>query len=108
MAQTGSTVEWPDDADGDVMRRLRDAGFDFSLEAEVDFNIDFDRLPPDSAVIGLVEAKFPSARVSIDGDSILVQVRGLVTCDFVTGMQANLTQLSPEFAGRCESWGILA
>ena len=46
--------------------------------------------------------------MSIDGDSILVQVRGLVTYDFVTGMQANLTQLSAEFAGRCESWGILA
>lgn len=41
------TPDWPNDADGDVSRRLLHHGFDFSRPHAVDFNVDFDRwLPP--------------------------------------------------------------
>jgi regulator of ribonuclease activity B len=100
-------MEWPSDADGDVMRRLLDDGFDFSREVEIDFNIDFDRWPPDQAIVGLLQEKLRSARVFLKEDYILVQVRALVTYPFVTGMQADLTRISSPFGGKCESWGIL-
>jgi hypothetical protein len=100
--------EWPGDADGDAMRQLQDDGFDFNRDAEIDFNIDFDRLPPHPSVVGLLKDKLPSAQVSIEDDCILVQVRARLTYSFVTGMQADLTQISAPFGGRCESWGLFS
>jgi len=35
-------VQWPDDADGDVLRRMKARGFDFNQPCLVDFNVDFD------------------------------------------------------------------
>jgi hypothetical protein len=102
------TTQWPNDADGDVMRQLQDDRFDFNREVEIDFNIDFDRLPPDSSVVDLLKDKLPSAQVSIEDDCILVQMRARLTYSFVTGMQADLTQISAPFGGRCESWGLFS
>lgn len=101
-------MHWPNDADGDAMRRLRDTGFDFSHEVEIDFNIDFDRLPPHPSVIDRFKEKFPSSRASIEDDGILLQVRARVTYSFVTEMQAELTQISAPFGGRCDSWGLFS
>jgi Regulator of ribonuclease activity B len=99
-------MDWPNDADGDVMRRLQDSGFDFDREAMIDFNIDCDRWPPDSSVIGILENELASAKVSVQDDHILVQVRALLTYPFVIKMQANLTRIGAAFGGRCESWGV--
>jgi hypothetical protein len=38
-------VDWPNDADGDVLRRLKENGFEFDKEVEIDFNIDFNHWP---------------------------------------------------------------
>ena len=38
-------MNWPNDADGDVFRRLEEKNFDFDSTVQVDFNIDFDHWP---------------------------------------------------------------
>jgi hypothetical protein len=32
-------IAWPDDADGDVLRRMHAKGFDFANAVDVDFNV---------------------------------------------------------------------
>jgi hypothetical protein len=34
-------MNWPNDVDGDVLRRLESIGFEFDQETDIDFNIDF-------------------------------------------------------------------
>jgi hypothetical protein len=63
-----SSMNWPNDADGDVMRRLQSSGFSFDREAEIDFNIDFDQWPPDPSLIGILQNELPSAKVSVHED----------------------------------------
>jgi hypothetical protein len=103
-----NTPEWPDDADGAVMRQLQDAGFDFDREVEIDFNVDFDQLPPHPSVVDLVKDNFPAAQVMVEDDGILVQIQSRLTYSFVTGMQADLSKISAPFGGRCESWGLFS
>jgi len=44
-------MDWPNDADDDVFRRLQENGFDFGNEYTIDFNIDFDRWSPKAETI---------------------------------------------------------
>lgn len=100
-------MNWPNDADGDVLRRLKAKGFNFEREVGIDFNIDFDVWPPDISLTSILASRWPSAKISIEENYILVQVRARVTHPFVTNMQADLTAISVPFGGRCESWGVL-
>jgi len=34
-----SKPRWPDDADGDVFRRMQKSGFDFDKAVDIDFNV---------------------------------------------------------------------
>ena len=38
-------MNFPNDVDGDVLRRLKESGFNFEKETVVDFNIDFNHWP---------------------------------------------------------------
>ena len=38
--ETQESIDWPNDADGDVLRRMKESGFDFSKIHSIDFNID--------------------------------------------------------------------
>jgi hypothetical protein len=101
-------MNWPNDADGDVMRRLQRSGFSFDSETEIDFNVDFDRWPPDLSLMDILQTELPSAKLSVYDDYILVRMRARVTYPFVIKMQADLTQISAAFGGKCESWGCFS
>jgi len=101
-------MTWPSGADGDVMRRLQRDNFHFDREVEIDFNVDFETWPPhDKALMSLKSAK-PNAPVTMNNAAqyVLVQLRGLLTYPFVISTQAELTEISRPFGGRCESWGV--
>jgi hypothetical protein len=55
---TDFTSDWPEDADGDVFRRLRDHGFDFIRRYAIDYNVDFDAWPPSAEAIEWLEREF--------------------------------------------------
>lgn len=102
---------WPNNADGDVFRRLQSQGFNFTKPYAIDFNIDFDVWPPSSHVMMQIKKSFPDAKVYEEegGASgyILFRVNAPLTYEFVVNTQAQATQLVSAYGGRCESWGVL-
>jgi hypothetical protein len=98
---------WPDDADGEVLRRLADNGFDFERLASIDFNVDFDNWPPNDAALAAIAKTFQDARVSLEDGYLLVRLERLLTYDLVTSVQAQLSHATAPFGGSCETWGVL-
>ena len=102
---------FPAGADGDVLRRLKESGFDFGQPRDIDFAIDFDSWPPADEALAWLKRNYPNVEVydPDDGDpgDVVVQVHGLVTHDLVVQTQAALSDAMSSFGGRCEAWGVL-
>jgi len=110
-------MNWPDDADGDVLRRLETDGFDFEKECEIDFNIDFKDWPLPTPTIEALKKLYPNSQV-IDPDQedlkkldlagyAQFQIAGKLTYDLVVSTQKEVTEQMKPFGGRCESWGVM-
>jgi hypothetical protein len=104
-------VNWPTDADGDVLRSLKDSGFDFAKPCLIDFNVDFDNWPPSPKAVSLLSREYPSLTAyEPEADTrgyLLVQVFGLLTYELVTHVQESISDAMAPFGGRCDSWGVL-
>lgn len=100
---------WPNDADGDVFRRLSSSGVDFSQSFTIDFNIDFDRWPPPERAIEAIKGVFPVATLhEVDGGGyVLFRIQSLLTYELVMETQAHASALVANDGGRCESWGVM-
>ena len=104
-------MTWPNDADGDVLRRLEENGFDFSKEYEIDFNVDFDNWPPPDEAINKIKEHYPNIE-KIEPDEeyegyLLFQVKTKINYELVTSIQRKVTELVKQYGGVCESWGVL-
>lgn len=101
--------EWPDDADGAVLRGLKEKGFDFTKPYTVDFNIDFDKWPPCTEAIDAIRVAYPNAKIyDKDGEGyVLFKADNFLTYDFVIQTQSEATELVAQYGGKCESWGVL-
>jgi hypothetical protein len=102
-------MDWPDDADGDVMRRLRAGGFDFGKPELIDFNVDFESWPPDQRALNAISQAFPDATISLEATNgyVLVQLRRTVSYELVTSVQDQLSSLTASYGGQCDSWGVM-
>ena len=104
-------MNWPSDADGDVLRSIAAAGFDFSKPCLVDFNVDFEQWPPPAEALRLLSLEYPSAiSYEPEGDGagyVLIQVYALLTYDLVIRTQTYVSELMAPFKGECISWGVL-
>ena len=104
-------MTWPNDADGDVLRRMEQDGFDFSKPHVIDFNVDFDEWPPDSKAITAVKNRYASTRVREPKDGyagyLQFQVHDRVSYELVMQVQRQVSALVAPFKGRCESWGVM-
>lgn len=109
-------VNWPNDVDGDVFRRLEQNGFDFEKVAKIDFDIDFDHWPLTNSEKKLVINLYPNSEIYEpdeedlqDGNTI-----GYIQCSFETKLTYKYVmetqeKLSKEFksiGGWCNSWGV--
>ena len=56
-------MTWPNDADGDVFRRMEKSGFDFSKAHSIDFNVDFEGWPPMTEAVALLKRRYPNAKI---------------------------------------------
>jgi hypothetical protein len=106
-----SRFDWPDDADGDVLRRLKRSGFDFSATWNIDFNIDLDSWPPPEALIKELSQRFERVGV-IEPDQpgngyIAFVVNSKLTYELVISVQRVASEIAKPFGGVCESWGVL-
>ena len=103
--------EWPDDADGQVFRNLRDRSFDFEQKSTIEFNVDFDEWPPDPAALRKILQLFPCAEQYVEDGSdhgtIIVKVHTELDYRFVVDTQKTLTDIVSDFGGWCDSWGVL-
>ena len=105
-----SGADWPDDADGGVLRRLVAQGFDFSKPHEIDFNIDFGSWPPHPDALECVRSRCPNVIPIAPEDGFngyfLIRIIHNVTYEFVVETQRELSKLMAPFGGVCESWGL--
>lgn len=56
-------MNWPDDADGDALRRMEESGFNFDAEVEIDFNIDFDHWPLNKEEKEQIKTLYPNSDI---------------------------------------------
>lgn len=54
-------MNWPDDADGDVLRRMEESGFNFEKVVVIDFNIDFDHWPLSEEEKNYIASLYPDS-----------------------------------------------
>lgn len=102
---------FPNDVDGDVLRRLEDSGFDFSITWEIDFNVDFNCWPPSQEALNILEKEYGAIEVfepeeESDG-YILFNITSIVSYDLIMDTQRKASSLVSTFGGVCESWGVL-
>ena len=101
---------WPNNADGDVFRRLETNGFDFSKSYAVDFTVDFEKWPPAKAALDLLTSKYGDLDLyepDEEGDGyVLFQVVSPVTYEGIMSVQRNASIAMKPFGGICESWGV--
>ena len=112
MPQSTINATWPDDADGDVLRKLESVGFDFSQSYAVDFNVDFATWPPATEAVTLLESMFGAVQQfepeeTDESGYLFFQVHGPLSYEIVTSVQRRATSAMAGFGGICESWGIL-
>jgi hypothetical protein len=103
-------VEWPNDADGDVFRRLQESGFDFRKVRSVDYNVDFMNWPPAEEALKILRANYGQIALYEPDENglgyVQFQVEGRLTYDAVMAVQKTATLLNERFGGACESWGV--
>jgi len=104
-------MSWPNTDDGDVFRRLEAAGFDFSKEWPVDYDVDFSTWPPAKEAMELLTSKYPNVEfvASIEDFSGYgtFQIVGKLDYATVVATQRDVSLLMSPFGGVCESWGVL-
>lgn len=104
-------MNFPDDVDGDVLRRLDESGFDFSKTWKIDFNVDFDSWPPSPEALNILEKEYGAIEVyEPDGESdgyVLFNVNSIVSYELIMSSQQKASSLVSDFGGVCDSWGIL-
>ena len=110
-------MNWPNNADGDVLRRLESNGFDFGKEARIDFNIDFNHWPLSNEEKEGIRKLYPNS-VIFDPDEEDIKDGNLIgyaqfqlvaelTYELVTSTQDIVTNQMNQYGGWCESWGVM-
>jgi len=102
---------WPDDVDGDAMRRLEAGGFDFDASYDIDFDVDFDAWPPAPAFIERLKASYPRLELQPPENDVAGYVRFVIEAklsyELVVFVQESVAAIAAPYGGRCESWGVL-
>ncbi|KPK38982.1 MAG: hypothetical protein AMJ69_06960 [Gammaproteobacteria bacterium SG8_47] len=103
-------MDWPNDTDGEVLRRLEAEGVDLAAVQEVTFDVDFDGGPPDHEAVLMLRKRFKTIEVLgpfDDGSGcVVVTIHSTLTYAFVTETQREITALMQSYGGHCESWGV--
>jgi len=106
-----TTPHWPNDADGDALRRIWSDGVDFSKLHLIDFQVDFNKWPPSNEALQILH-NFQKVRLIHTGEHedgyVEISMLMRLGYDEVIGMEKLLTILLREYSGFCECWGMMA
>lgn len=102
---------WPNDADGDVFRRMADSGFDFTSACNIDFNIDLESWPPPERLLNQLRQRYSKVEVvEPDGEYsgyVTFVVTAKLSYELVISTQRVASEIAHPYGGSCESWGVL-
>src|SRR5262245_36216529 len=105
----GSDVEFPNDADGDALRRLAAAGNDMSRPMAVDFTVAVPSLSAGHAVANAAQGMGYRTSVEVDEDeqtcTCYCTKHMVASYDAVVLAQQELNRLSGPHGGQCDGWG---
>jgi hypothetical protein len=102
-------MRWPEDADGDALRRFEAGGDDLAAPRPIDFNIDFADWPPSPEALAMLKARYAHLELvepETDFDGyVLLKLTAPLSYEFVVGVQNEVSDLMAPFGGVCDSWG---
>lgn len=104
-------MDWPIDADGNVLRSLQSHNFDFTIPHKIDFQIEFDAWPPSDEAVTTLKRDYAVELHGPEMDSsgyVQISIVALLTYDLVITIQNSLSQQLRPFGGTCEAWGVLS
>jgi hypothetical protein len=105
-------MEWPADADGDVLRQLEADECDFTEEHPIEFCVDFEKWPPPPQALVLLSDRFGAVswddpEAGSDG-YVICTIEAKITYEFVTRIQQDITALLTPLGGKCDTWGVFS
>ena len=90
-------MNFPNDVDGDVLRRLEDSGFDFSKKWEIDFNVDFNSWPPSQEALSILEKEYGAIAVFEPDEQssgyVLFNITSIVSYELIMDTQRKASSL---------------
>lgn len=113
-----SEKDWPDDVNGNVFRSLSADGFDFDKECIIDINLDFDHWPLTSGETIFLKTQYSDIQIinpdpgedignGVDVGFVQFQIQSILTYEFITDLQAEITANVSSIGGWCNSWGVM-
>jgi len=108
-----TTDTFPDDENGDVLRRMQESGDDLTIAREIDFSVVF---PSEDAAIAFAVhllrngQKVSLAEPKTDDDlpwEVTVHPRFVPTHAAITAYEELLARDAAEFNGRNDGWGCM-
>jgi len=105
------TINYPDDDDGDALRRVAEDGNDMSKPMDIDLSVAVPDKESGDRVAELARARGYAVDVYFDEEdeswTCYCTKNMLVTYDGVVTAQEELDELSEPFGGYCDGWGTL-
>jgi hypothetical protein len=102
-------MDYPNDADGDSLRKVVEAGADMSRPMTIDFSVDAPDERTARVIAELVSTQGFDPSISDNGVSgswsVHCSKTMLATYEGVVAVQAHLNELSGPHGGNCDGWG---
>lgn len=100
-------ADFPDDADGDALRRVAGDGSDMSQPMLVEFIVDASTQADAEAIARRAEQRGYAAQISEDDGALTVYlaVSMIASYDGVVSRQREISDFVSAFGSTCESWG---
>ncbi|MEE2024913.1 MULTISPECIES: ribonuclease E inhibitor RraB [Alkalimonas] len=104
-------MQFPDDANGDMLQLLVESGFVLHQATELDFYVFFKRQDKAEAAQTALSLQFPEASLQLALDAAsqweLKISQLLPLCyEAVTAFETELETLAKKFAGKYDGWGV--
>ena len=103
-------MKFPNDENGDVLRRMQESGFDFSKEYVFDYYHIFDSKSTAQQFATMLQKHRIHAEVQPNKDSkwdVVVKIMHLPTHNEITEWEIDLEAGAKKFGGLKDGWGVM-